>query len=47
MNLAEVSAFEVRRNIPQEVEYFDNGLIRELWQWNAVGAVIGAHGFPQ
>jgi hypothetical protein len=47
MNLCEVSVFEVRHKKVQEVENFDNGLVRKLVLWNALNkAVFGAHGFP-
>ena len=46
MNLSEVSIFKVRRKYLEEVEYFDNGLIGEIGQWNALEAGFGAHRLP-
>jgi hypothetical protein len=46
MNLGEVSVFEVSHKQVQEVENFDNGLVRKLVLWNALNkAVFGAHSF--
>ena len=46
MNLPAISVLEVRHEYLQEVEYFDNGLIRELWQWYALEARVRAHNIP-
>ena len=46
VNLREVSVFEVSHKQVQEVENFDNGLVRNLVLWNALNkAVFGAHIF--